>query len=189
MFEQCVLGILQPLAWGSCLSDWTHIFIFRTLPSLCLLLPRLCPSSANSWYLLCNHFGTGNFITVFLKMFCPPFLKCACCILYSFWKHVWEFFLIHTLFFTLSINPHCSSQHQTAHYGTPFIYSLASSHHFSAWFSPFIPSFSNCLSHMKLFMLSDGHNLSERSSLGKPLRSRHLWHLDVQLSFFHSETF
>lgn len=69
MFEQCVLGILQPLAWGSCLSDWTHIFIFRTLPSLCLLVPRLCPSSANSWYLLCNHFGTGNFITVFLKMF------------------------------------------------------------------------------------------------------------------------
>lgn len=87
MFEQCVLGILQPLAWGSCLSDWTHIFIFGTLPSLCLLLLWLCPSSANSWYLLCNHFGTGNFITVFLKIFFHVSVRHSWNVLVAYYIH------------------------------------------------------------------------------------------------------
>lgn len=38
MFEQYVLGIPQSLPWGFCLSEWTHIFIYRT-PTTFTLLP------------------------------------------------------------------------------------------------------------------------------------------------------
>lgn len=42
MFEQCALRIPQSLPWGFCLSEWTHIFIYRTLPLHFASCPLCC---------------------------------------------------------------------------------------------------------------------------------------------------
>lgn len=146
MCEQCVSGI--PLPGGFCLSEWTHIFIYRTLPpSLFLPLPAAS---------ICNRKRKAEKQMQDKRDDCYPFLACFCL------SHSWDVCLLHTwiapqvcmkrspksplLSATLSINPHCSSQRPAAHCCTPFIYSLGQPHRsgsalFCSRFSPLILSF------------------------------------------------